>query len=390
MDDRRRGAIDLMTGFAGRTGLAGGGDATRRYLWTDAYATCNFLGLSQVTGDPQYIELAFRLVERVHRTLGRYRPDDPRTGWIGGQTDDEGERHPTRGGLRIGKPLPERAPDEPIDDRLEWDRDGQYFHYLTKWMHALDGVARATGRTLFATWARELAIAAHRGFVYAPRGASKRMYWKASTDLSRPLVASMGHHDPLDGFVTYLQIESCGGGVPSVADAARDFAVMVAPARLATDDPLGIGGLLVDAYRMLQLVDHGVLAIETIAPVLAGALAGLRSPRAWSFAALGAEHRLAFRELGLAIGLSAVERMASHATGGLLRSYLDALSDHAALRETIVSFWLDPVHRRTATYRGHVDINDVMLATSLEPSGAIEIGPPLSTGTATSGVAARD
>jgi hypothetical protein len=41
------------------------------------------------------------------------------------------------GGLRIGKPLKERGANEPIDESLEWDRDGQYFHYLTKWMHAL-------------------------------------------------------------------------------------------------------------------------------------------------------------------------------------------------------------------------------------------------------------
>ena len=74
---------------------------------------------------------------------------------------------------RIGKPLPERGPDEPLDERLEWDRDGQYFHYLTKWMHALDQVARATGEPTLQPWARELADAAHRAFVYAPREARR-------------------------------------------------------------------------------------------------------------------------------------------------------------------------------------------------------------------------
>ncbi len=88
-------------------------------------------------------------------------------GWISGLAEREGEAHPTRGGLRIGKPLPERAPGEPFDERLEWDRDGQYFHYLTKWMHALDQVARATGQPMFNVWARELAHAAHRAFTYA-------------------------------------------------------------------------------------------------------------------------------------------------------------------------------------------------------------------------------
>jgi hypothetical protein len=43
-----------------------------------------------------------------------------------------GAAHPTRGGLRIGKKLPERRPGEAFQERLEWERDGQYFHYLTK------------------------------------------------------------------------------------------------------------------------------------------------------------------------------------------------------------------------------------------------------------------
>ncbi len=47
--------------------------------------------------------------------------------------------------MRIGKPLNERKPSEPFDERLEWDRDGQYYHYLTKWMHALHQVGRLTG-----------------------------------------------------------------------------------------------------------------------------------------------------------------------------------------------------------------------------------------------------
>src|SRR5436190_1220053 len=83
----------------------------------------------------------------------------------------------------------ERREDEPIDERLEWDRDGQYFHYLTKWMHALDLLARSTGQPLFNRSARELAQAAHRAFTYLPpHRRRKRMYWKLSVDLSRPLV----------------------------------------------------------------------------------------------------------------------------------------------------------------------------------------------------------
>jgi hypothetical protein len=133
----------------------------------------------------------------VHHVLGRHRADDAlRRGWLSGLGEAEGELHPTRGGLRIGKRLPERPPDAPFDERLEWDRDGQYFHYLTRWMHALDQVARWTREARFNTWARELAEVAHRSFTYGPPGRSgRRMVWKMSIDLAaaRP---SMGQHDP--------------------------------------------------------------------------------------------------------------------------------------------------------------------------------------------------
>ena len=34
------------------------------------------------------------------------------------------------------------------------------------------------------------------------------MYWKMSIDLSRPLVPSMGHHDPLDGLITCHELRA--------------------------------------------------------------------------------------------------------------------------------------------------------------------------------------
>jgi hypothetical protein len=142
----------LMRGFAERTGLTSD-RPKQRYLWTDAFAVCNFLGLARLTGERSYTDRALQLVDQVHHVLGRYRADDPRTGWISGLGAREGESHPTRGGLRIGKKLPERRPGEPLDQRLEWDRDGQYFHYLTKWMHALDQVSTATRDPRFNVWA---------------------------------------------------------------------------------------------------------------------------------------------------------------------------------------------------------------------------------------------
>jgi hypothetical protein len=187
---------ELMRRFAMETGLQGTGKP-RRYLWTDAFAVCNFLELHCLTGDDEYQTLALLLVDQVHRVLGRHRDDDPRDGWISGLGDGAGSAHPTRGGLRIGKKLPERRPDEPFDEPLEWERDGQYFHYLTKWMHALHCVSMETGITIYDGWARELAAAAHAGFTrQPPSGGPKRLCWKMSIDLSRPLVPAMGHGPP--------------------------------------------------------------------------------------------------------------------------------------------------------------------------------------------------
>ena len=200
---------EIMIEFARETGLSRVLKSPRRYLWTDAFAVCNFLGLYYQTREETYLSLALRLVDQVHHTLGRHREDDSRSGWISGLDEEQGRKHPTRGGLRIGKELNERGLHDPFDEGLEWDRDGQYYHYLTKWMHALNRVSTVTGNLTYNTWAIELAKTAHARFVYAsPFGSPKRMYWKMSIDLSRSLVPSMGHHDPLDGFVTYQELEA--------------------------------------------------------------------------------------------------------------------------------------------------------------------------------------
>lgn len=120
-------------------------------------------------------------------------------GWISGLSEEEGKLHPTTGGLRIGKKMQERTPSDPFNEDLEWDRDGQYYHYLTKWMHALNCVSKSTGDMQYDVFASELAQGTHSHFTYGIGSGRKRMYWKMSIDLSRPLVPSMGHHDPLDG-----------------------------------------------------------------------------------------------------------------------------------------------------------------------------------------------
>jgi hypothetical protein len=81
---------EIMMEFASLTGLSPALEVPRRYLWTDAFAVCNFLELYRQTGDEEYKHLSLRLVDQVHNTLGRHRKDDRRTGWISGLSEEEG------------------------------------------------------------------------------------------------------------------------------------------------------------------------------------------------------------------------------------------------------------------------------------------------------------
>jgi hypothetical protein len=377
-------AITLMQGFAERTGLSAG-HPPRRYLWTDAFAVCNFLGLAQATGEHHYTTLALRLVDQVHHTLGRHRDDDPRSGWLSGLNDHSAELHPTRGGLRIGKTLPERSPNQAMDERLEWDRDGQYFHYLTKWMHALDQVTHTTGQPGFNLWARELAKTAFDAFTYlpSPKG-PRRMVWKMSIDLTRALVPAMGQHDPLDGYITCCELLSTATALPTpfvgpkLGKEISQYAEMLDNGGWASADPLGIGGLLTDAYRVAGLLRLGAMADDQLLEnLLAAALSGLQDYADNDELHRPAEYRLAFRELGLAIGLHAVEYLLQVAdskatrssTSPKRRALLQALLQYVPMAGEIESCWRNPEHRNTAAWSAHRDINEVMLATSLAPEG---------------------
>ncbi len=378
-----------MMEYAGLTGLLSTGEAPQRYLWTDAFAVCNFLELYRQTGDTNFKQLALHLVDQVHHVLGRHRDDDPRTGWISGLDEQGGNLHPTQGGLRIGKGMNERRPEDPVDAQLEWDRDGQYYHYLTKWMHALNQAARATGDSAYARWAIELAKTAHARFTYVPSsGEPMRMYWKMSIDLSYPLVSSMGHHDPLDGFITYLQLQAAAAKdsgkapMPDLSAEIADMARMCKGKSWATDDPLGIGEILSSAYRLSQLiVNEGVEQTEVLGMLLDASLMGLQAYERGHALTLPADHRLAFRELGLSIGLHAAERLEGlirqtpsgfKMKNGLL-SRAESLMRVAPLCGIIEAYWLAPANRQASSWTGHRDINTVMLATSLAPDGYLSL-----------------
>jgi len=378
----------IMREYAAITGLSPLGKTPRRYLWTDAFALCNLLELFRQTNDGKWRDLALLLVGQVHHILGRHRSDDPRSGWISGLAEAEGERHPTRGGLRIGKSLNERGPGEPSDERLEWDQDGQYYHYLTKWMHALNRVSRVTGDPVYAGWAVELAQTAHAAFTYAPSpGGPKRMHWKMSIDLTRPLVPSMGQHDPLDGYLTCSELQASAGGLelPPHLDLRAEIAELAAICRgrdWSTDDPLGLGGLLGDAWRIAQLTGMGVIRDTSLMETVVDAsLTGLAAFAGSSSLEYPPAYRLPFRELGLTIGLKGAVLLRDWskknpgriAPKSNLQRKIEALAGFLPLAGEIEGFWLAGSSRESETWREHREINMVMLATSLASEGFLSI-----------------
>jgi hypothetical protein len=383
--DRLRAAEQLITEFAARTGVSGPGAAEQRYLWTDAFAVFALLGLYRRTRKREYLDWTLRLVDLVHHALGRFRADDARSGWISGLGEAEGALHPTCGGLRIGKPLPERSPDEIYDDELEWERDGQYFHYLTKWMHALDRISTVTGDPRYNMWAIELAQAARRAFVYRSDAGRGRMYWKMSVDLRRPLVSAMGQLDPLDGFVTFGRLQATrqatsGPRAPELSAAQAEMRRMCRGTSWVTSDPLGIGGLLTEGGQLIQLIAAGNLERDDLAEqLLAGAASSLAMYAAQAPLAAPVEHRLAFRELGLSIGLQAVDAMraavdasperfgGARAAEGLLL-HIASLAQYAPLGERLERAWFSPAARAAPAWAAHRDINAVTVATSFVPA----------------------
>jgi hypothetical protein len=315
----------------------------------------------------------------VHHTLGKHREDDTRSGWISGFDEGEGELHPTKGGLRIGKSLPERQHDEQFDESLEWEQDGQYYHYLTKWMHALNRVSQVSGNPSYLRWAIELAQAAHARFTYASSpNHQKRMYWKMSIDLSYPLVFAMGQHDPLDGFITYSELQAAAKNFEQLSEfdlsaEINDMADICKGQNMVSADALGIGGLLSDASRTAQLMMRGFSYMNLLEMIVDSSLPGLGSFAAGNSLDLPAEYRLAFRELGLSIGLKGVEKLLKlikenpdlFDRKNSLQQQVESLARYRFVGEAIDQFWMNDKNRKYSSWTDHQDINMVMLATSL-------------------------
>ena len=416
-------AHTLMLAFARDTGLEPQSDRPRRYLWTDAFAVCTLFTLAKAFDAPQLAQLALRLIDQVHQVLGHFAPQDTRSGPLSGLDAEQARLHPTLGGLRIGKKELERGPHEPYDAQREWDRDGQYFHYLTKWMHALERAAVHTGDETYLRYAVELAQTAFAAFTVGAKDAGPvRMVWKMSVDLTRPLVPSMGQHDPLDALVTFSELRFCAHtrfantALPDLEhfpksgnrfsdkevrlnkQVERGFdsiktenaldeqistaALMCEDMALDTTDPLGLGGLLFDAVRSVQMSVHERFDWPGLTPaLLAAATRGIPAFLAQNALHAPASVRLAFRELGLAIGLHGEPAMRTaleahpqdFANAAQLRQQLEDLQHFLPLARTLEDFWMHPQNRTAPSWSEHQDINTVTLATALAPDDFLTI-----------------
>ncbi|KAL8646133.1 MAG: hypothetical protein Q9226_007002 [Calogaya cf. arnoldii] len=83
------------------------------------------------------------------------------------------------------------------------DGDGQYHHYQTIWLFALNRMSVASQHAPYNDDAIALAKAIHPRFFDNVESTAPRMYWKIAMDMSRPLVAGEGNTDALDGYVVY-------------------------------------------------------------------------------------------------------------------------------------------------------------------------------------------
>ncbi|KAB2580194.1 uncharacterized protein LTHEOB_8986 [Lasiodiplodia theobromae] len=284
-----------------------------RYLWTDAFGVLNFLTLhhhhqhhantntdsgngaaTTTTKTAPYLSYATALAQTVHDTLGRTRDGSAR---LPGATDAD----PTGGGLRIGKEEADGA-----------DGDGQYHHYLTLWMYALNRLAVAwrgaeeqggqeekeKEARRWNGYAVRLMQVIHPAFVHDRASGRPRMYWKVSVDLKRPLVLSEGNLDPVDGLVVCKLLREFEGEDDVLRDEMRDYEKIVATKwkNYASTDPLDLGMTLWTA--------HHYAGKEQWATAFADkAKKDLKVLVDCGYFEAGIKRRLAFREFGTVLGI---------------------------------------------------------------------------------------
>jgi hypothetical protein len=167
-----------------------------------------------------------------------------------------------------------------------------------------------------------------------------------------------------------------------LSDASEALFALCEHGQWATGDPLGVGGLLFDACRLCQLLGQEKhRELRLLEEVMQGSGDGLMTMLKTGYLKRH-RHRLAFRELGLAIGLRAVtiianefrnERNTFGSRPSLLR-LIDLLLPYKRLSGEIIDFWFPHAEDPDESWKAHQDINEVMLATAIAPGTFLSVG----------------
>lgn len=159
----------------------------------------------------------------------------------------------------------------------------------------------------------------------------------------------------MDGCVASLQLASTAPDASELRKWSVVYESIALSHSLKTTDPLGIGGLLNDSIRLAQLIHlYDLDSRWLLHHLLEAASTGLA---AWSLSRLWerpAELRLAFRELGLPIGLNGVSwlrdeilpAMSSKVRTEELQQSLASIGQYQSAGEGIIEFWTDPERRK--------------------------------------------
>jgi hypothetical protein len=250
----------------------------------DAFGVCNFLTLYKETSNDHYLNLAKNLTSAVHDILGRTRDGKSRL-------PNASDAAPLAGGLRIGK-----------DSASGPDCDGQYHHYLTLWMFALNRLSLASREKIYNDLAIQLARAIHPRFVYNRESSRPRMVWKMSMDLSHPLVRSEGNLDPIDGFVMFRLLQQTDGpDSAALKDEIEGYRKIVNTKwqHYSSEDPLDLGMTLWTSHWF----GVGDTEEEWSSSLLNAAKRDTLLLAESGYFGSSRRRRLAFREFGTCVGI---------------------------------------------------------------------------------------
>ncbi|KAM0558001.1 hypothetical protein ACHAPJ_005168 [Fusarium lateritium] len=310
----------------------GAGGHKGRYLWTDAFGVVNFITLYEETTDSKYLTLAKHLVQTVHDVQGRTRDGSSR---LPGATDAE----PLKGGLRIGK-----------ESATGNDGDGQYHHYLTLWMFALNRLSWVTKDSSFNDMAIQLAKAIHSRFCFQSSNKLK-MVWKLSMDMKKVLVPTEGHLDAATGFVICRMLQETaakqGEKDQLLKQEISDYEKVMnrGGSLYPSGDPLDLGmGLWICHFHQHEEWSQTFTreSMDLVDEIFDGKCADMSGK---------ACNRLAFREFGACLGVQCIE------PDEALKTQVDAL----------VKFWEGHIHQHDGD--GLKPISQVMYAAAIIPGG---------------------